>query len=68
MMVESVFTNSGRGCINASGIWASRHTREIADAHRAAVGRDTTAASGGSGGEPGRLHRPGVAEAISTVD
>ena len=31
-MVESVFANSGRGCINCSGIWASRHTREIADA------------------------------------
>jgi acyl-CoA reductase-like NAD-dependent aldehyde dehydrogenase len=32
LMVESVAINSGRGCINASGIWASRHTREIADA------------------------------------
>jgi acyl-CoA reductase-like NAD-dependent aldehyde dehydrogenase len=32
LMVESVFINSGRSCINASGIWASRHTREIADA------------------------------------
>ena len=32
MMVESVAINSGRGCINCSGIWASRHTREIADA------------------------------------
>src|SRR5690348_15515287 len=32
MMVDSVFLNSGRGCINCSGIWASRHTREIADA------------------------------------
>lgn len=31
-MVTSVFVNSGRGCINTSGIWASRHTREIADA------------------------------------
>jgi len=31
-MVESVVANSGRGCINASGIWASRHTPEIADA------------------------------------
>jgi acyl-CoA reductase-like NAD-dependent aldehyde dehydrogenase len=30
VMVESVFANSGRGCINCSGIWASRHTREIA--------------------------------------
>jgi acyl-CoA reductase-like NAD-dependent aldehyde dehydrogenase len=32
VMVESVFINSGRGCINCSGIWASRHTREIAGA------------------------------------
>jgi acyl-CoA reductase-like NAD-dependent aldehyde dehydrogenase len=32
VMVQSVFSNSGRGCINCSGIWASRHTREIADA------------------------------------
>jgi acyl-CoA reductase-like NAD-dependent aldehyde dehydrogenase len=32
LRVESVFANSGRGCINCSGIWASRHTREIADA------------------------------------
>jgi acyl-CoA reductase-like NAD-dependent aldehyde dehydrogenase len=32
IMVDSVFANSGRGCINCSGIWASRHTRAIADA------------------------------------
>jgi hypothetical protein len=32
VMVDSVFANSGRGCINCSGIWASRHTRDIADA------------------------------------
>jgi acyl-CoA reductase-like NAD-dependent aldehyde dehydrogenase len=32
LMTDSVFANSGRGCINCSGIWASRHTREIADA------------------------------------
>jgi len=32
IMVESVAINSGRGCINCSGIWASRHTKEIADA------------------------------------
>ena len=32
VMVDSVFVNSGRSCINCSGIWASRHTREIADA------------------------------------
>ncbi len=32
IMVDSVLKNSGRGCINCSGIWASRHTREIAEA------------------------------------
>jgi len=32
ILVDSVFANSGRSCINASGIWASRHTREIAQA------------------------------------
>ena len=28
MMVDSVFLNSGRGCINCSGIWVSRHSRD----------------------------------------
>ncbi len=32
LMVESIFSNSGRSCINCSGIWASRHTKEIAHA------------------------------------
>src|SRR5688572_2585194 len=32
VMVDSVFANSGRGCINCSGIWASRNGRKIADA------------------------------------
>src|SRR5688572_43920 len=32
LMVDSVFLNSGRGCINCSGIWVSRNSREIADA------------------------------------
>jgi acyl-CoA reductase-like NAD-dependent aldehyde dehydrogenase len=31
-MVESVVANSGRSCINCSGIWASRHTEAMADA------------------------------------
>ena len=32
LMAESIYINSGRGCINCSGIWASRHTQEIAQA------------------------------------
>jgi acyl-CoA reductase-like NAD-dependent aldehyde dehydrogenase len=32
LICESVFANGGRSCINASGVWASRHTKEIAAA------------------------------------
>lgn len=32
MMVDSVLINSGRGCINCSAIWVSRHARAIAEA------------------------------------
>lgn len=32
VMVESIVSNGGRSCINASNIFASRHTREIAAA------------------------------------
>jgi acyl-CoA reductase-like NAD-dependent aldehyde dehydrogenase len=32
LMVDSVLINSGRSCISCSGIWASRHTEEIAEA------------------------------------
>ncbi len=32
MMIDSVYRNGGRSCINCSSIYASRHTREIARA------------------------------------
>lgn len=32
LMVDSVLVNSGRGCINCSGIWVPRHARQIAEA------------------------------------
>jgi len=38
MLCESVAINSGRGCINASAIYASRHTEEIAAAVAARLG------------------------------
>ena len=38
LMVDSVYKNSGRGCINCSGIWASRHTKEIAEAMTERIG------------------------------
>ncbi len=38
VMIESVASNGGRGCINTSGIWASRHTKEIAQAIAEKIG------------------------------
>src|SRR6266568_4647660 len=38
VIADSVFLNSGRGCINCSGIWASRHTKEIAAALAERIG------------------------------
>lgn len=38
LMADSVALNSGRGCINCSGVWASRHTKEIAAALAEKIG------------------------------
>src|SRR6476661_8776596 len=38
VMHDSVFVNSGRGCINCSGIWVSRNGRKIAEALAAKMG------------------------------
>ena len=67
VMVESVFINSGRSCINCSGIWASRHTREIADAiaQRLAAIRPLPPEDPDAGLAAFTI--PGVAEAISTA-
>jgi acyl-CoA reductase-like NAD-dependent aldehyde dehydrogenase len=32
LICDSIYLNSGRGCINCSSVWASRHTKEIAEA------------------------------------
>jgi acyl-CoA reductase-like NAD-dependent aldehyde dehydrogenase len=38
LITDSVYLNSGRGCINCSGVWASRHTEEIAQAIAERIG------------------------------
>jgi acyl-CoA reductase-like NAD-dependent aldehyde dehydrogenase len=38
LMAKSVFVNSGRSCISCSGIWAPRHTQEIAEAIAERIG------------------------------
>src|ERR671912_1916573 len=65
MMVESVFINSGRSCINASGIWASRHTREIADAIAQRLAAITPLPPDHPDAALAAFTVPGVAEAIS---
>jgi acyl-CoA reductase-like NAD-dependent aldehyde dehydrogenase len=38
LMVDSVYRNGGRSCLNASSVYASRHTKEIAEAMAAKLG------------------------------
>ena len=64
-MVDSVFLNSGRGCINCSGIWASRHTREIADALAQRLAAVAPLPPDHPEASLAAFTVPGVAEAIS---
>jgi acyl-CoA reductase-like NAD-dependent aldehyde dehydrogenase len=65
VMVESVAINSGRGCINASGIWASRHTKEIADAVAERLAKVQALPPTDPNAALAAFTVPGVAEAIS---
>ena len=65
LMVESVFANSGRGCINCSGIWASRHTREIAEALARRLGAIRPLPPEHPDASLAAFTVPGVADAIS---
>jgi acyl-CoA reductase-like NAD-dependent aldehyde dehydrogenase len=64
-MVESVVANSGRGCINASGIWASRHTKEIAEALAARLAEVTPLPHDDPKAPLAAFTIPGAADAIS---
>jgi len=63
--VDSVLINSGRGCINCSGIWAPRHTREIAEAVAARLGPIAPLAPGDPNAALAAFTVPGQAAAIS---
>jgi len=65
MMVDSVFLNSGRGCINCSGIWASRHTREIADAIGQRLAKIAVLPPDHPDASVAAFTVPGTAEAVS---
>jgi acyl-CoA reductase-like NAD-dependent aldehyde dehydrogenase len=65
LMVESVLINSGRSCINCSGIWASRHTKAIADAVAQRVAAVRPLSPEHPDAPLAAFTVPGVAEAIS---
>ena len=65
VMFDSVFANSGRGCINCSGIWASRHTRAIADALAKRLAAVRPLPADHPEASLAAFTVPGVAEAIS---
>lgn len=65
VMVDSVFLNSGRGCINCSGIWASRHTAEIADAIAQRLAKIVPLPPEDPAASLAAFTVPGVADAIS---
>ena len=64
LMADSVYLNSGRGCINCSGIWASRHTKEIAEALAERHRPDRSAAARRSQAGLAAFTVPGVAQAV----
>jgi acyl-CoA reductase-like NAD-dependent aldehyde dehydrogenase len=67
MMVESVALNSGRGCINTSSIWASRHTREIGEAVATQLAAIPSKPPEDPDAQLAAFTVPGIAEAISNA-
>jgi acyl-CoA reductase-like NAD-dependent aldehyde dehydrogenase len=65
VMFDSVFANSGRGCINCSGIWASRHTREIAAALAQRMAKIEALPPDHPEASVAAFTVPGVADAVS---
>ncbi len=64
LMVDSVLLNSGRGCINTSAIWASRHGAEIADAIAQRIGPVAPLPSTDPKAALAPFVVPGVADAV----
>jgi acyl-CoA reductase-like NAD-dependent aldehyde dehydrogenase len=66
LMVESVAINSGRGCINCSGIWTPRHGRAIAAAMAERLAAITPKSSDDPDARLAAFTVPGQAAAISS--
>ena len=67
VIAESVAVNSGRGCINASAVYASRHTKEIAAALAERLGPIDVKPPQDPDAKLAAFTIPGAAKAISLV-
>ncbi len=64
LIADSVYLNSGRGCINCSSVWASRHTEKIAEAVAERIGNMEPKAPADPTGGLAAFTIPGAAKAI----
>jgi acyl-CoA reductase-like NAD-dependent aldehyde dehydrogenase len=67
VMVTSILENSGRSCVNASGVWVTSHAREIAEALAERLAAVKPRAAEDPGAEIAPFATPGVAERISAL-
>ena len=65
MMATSIAINSGRGCINCSGIWVPRHGRKIAEALAERLAKIEARPHDDPEAALAAFTVPGVAEAVS---
>jgi len=67
LIADSVYLNSGRGCINCSGVWASRHGREIAQAIAERIGPIAPLPPEDPNAKLAAFTVPGMAQSISKM-
>jgi acyl-CoA reductase-like NAD-dependent aldehyde dehydrogenase len=67
LMVDSVFANSGRSCINCSSIYAPRHGRDIAEALAKRLGPVEPRPMDDPQASLSAFTTPGVAEALNNM-
>lgn len=67
VMIESISSNSGRSCLNASGVWVPRHGREIAEALAERLAQVTARAMDDPEAQLAAFVNPKVAERMSDM-
>jgi acyl-CoA reductase-like NAD-dependent aldehyde dehydrogenase len=67
VMIASIAENGGRSCVNASGIWAPRHTEEISQALADRLNKIVPRSADDEEAQLAPFTDPGVAARISTI-